>query len=114
MNIAIAGFGWWGQHMAKRLQDHPRFSVVAIVEPDNAKATAIADAGMTGMGIHLTDYFISLFGKVCTVQAVTANRILGRETGDVVSVQLKFQAGMTATLSAILYPPHFIRLHVFG
>jgi len=77
------------------------------------KATAPA-AGMTGMGIHLTDYFIALFGKVVTVQAVTANRILGWETGDVVSVQLTFQAGMTATLSAILYTPHFIRLHVFG
>jgi len=77
------------------------------------KETAPA-AGMTGMGIHLTDYFIALFGPVATVQALTANRVLEWETGDVVSVQLKFKAGMTATLSAILYTPHFIRLHVFG
>jgi predicted dehydrogenase len=77
------------------------------------KETAPA-AGMTGMGIHLTDYFIAAFGKVTTVQALTANRILEWETGDVVTAQLKFEAGMTATLSAILYTPHFIRLHVFG
>jgi len=32
----------------------------------------------------------------------------------VVTVQLKFEAGMTASLSAILYTPHFIRMHVFG
>lgn len=241
LNIAIAGFGWWGQHMAKRLKDNPRFSVSAIIEPDDSrkndiaavglprlkniedalsndnldaiilttpntlheeqviqisnagrhvfcekplgltgasarrsvaacdkagvvlgigherrfepamqrvqkmveenslgtvmhaeaafshdkliavqsgdwrtlKATAPA-AGMTGMGIHLTDYFIALFGPVRTVQALTAKRILDWETGDVVTAQLQFEAGMTATFSAILYTPHFIRLHVFG
>ncbi len=71
-------------------------------------------AGMTGMGIHLTDFFIWMFGEVETVQAVTSDRTLGWETGDVVTVQLKFRHGMTATLSAILNTPHFIRFHVFG
>lgn len=71
-------------------------------------------AGMTGMGIHLTDFMIWLFGPVAQVQAVTADRSLGWDTGDVVSVQLVFQAGMTATLSAILHTPHFMRFHVFG
>ncbi len=71
-------------------------------------------AGMTAMGIHLTDLYISLFGKVKTVQALTAHRILDWETGDVVTVQLGFEAGMTASLSAVLATPHFIRLHVFG
>lgn len=241
LNIAIAGFGWWGQHMATRLKQNSRFTVACIIEPDDnrecdikaagltrlsgisealehsnleaivlttpntlheqqviqiaqaglhvfcekplgitgasarrsvaacekagvvlgigherrfepamkrvrdminnatlgtvmhaeaafshdklihvpkgdwrtRKDTAPA-AGMTGMGIHLTDYFIALFGQVETVQALTAKRILDWETGDVVTVQLKFKAGMTATLSAILYTPHFIRLHVFG
>ncbi len=71
-------------------------------------------AGMTAMGIHLTDLYISFFGPVKTVQAMTADRSLGWETGDVVTVQLGFQAGMTATLSAVLHTPHFIRMHVFG
>ena len=66
------------------------------------------------MGIHLTDLVISFFGPVETVQAMTANRSLGWETGDVVTVQLGFEAGMTATLSAVLHTPHFIRMHVFG
>ena len=77
------------------------------------KAVAPA-AGMTGMGIHLTDLLISFFGRVETVQSMTASRTLGWETGDVVTVQLGFEAGMTATLSAILHTPHFIRMHVFG
>ena len=71
-------------------------------------------AGMTAMGIHLTDLFISFFGRVRTVQAITADRSLGWETGDLVTVQLGFEAGMTATLSAVLHTPHFIRTHVFG
>lgn len=71
-------------------------------------------AGMTAMGIHLTDLLISYFGRVETVQAMTASRSLGWETGDVVTAQLKFEAGMTATLSAVLHTPHFIRMHVFG
>ncbi|MEP3275452.1 MAG: Gfo/Idh/MocA family oxidoreductase [Stappiaceae bacterium] len=71
-------------------------------------------AGMTAMGIHLTDLLISFFGRIKTVQAITADRSLGWETGDLVTVQVLFEAGMTATLSAILHTPHFIRMHVFG
>lgn len=71
-------------------------------------------AGMTAMGIHLTDLLIHFFGRVTTVQAMTASRSLGWETGDVVTVQLRFEAGMTASLSAVLHTPHFIRMHVFG
>lgn len=71
-------------------------------------------AGMTGMGIHLSDLLISFFGRVDTVQALVGHRSLGWETGDVVTVQLGFEAGMTATFSAILHTPHFIRMHVFG
>ena len=71
-------------------------------------------AGMTGMGIHLTDFMIWMIGPVKTVQGLTARRELAWETGDVVTVQLGFHAGMTATLSALLATPHFIRYHVFG
>jgi len=71
-------------------------------------------AGMTQMGIHLTDMLIWFFGRVETVSAVVTSRSLGWDTGDVVSVQLKFEAGMTATLQAILHTPHFLRTHVFG
>lgn len=241
LNVAIAGFGWWGQHMVRRLKDNEKIDVAAIVEPDPARHAeiaahdlrhlvdfdlALADvtidavilttpntmheeqvvraaaagkhvfcekplgltgdsarrsvaacekagvslgigherrfepaliavrrmidegalgtimhaeaafshdkligvrtgdwrtlketapaAGMTGMGIHLTDLFIAMFGPVQTVQALTARRVLDWETGDVVTAQFRFESGMTATLSAILYTPHFIRYHVFG
>lgn len=78
-----------------------------------SKAFAPA-AGMTQMGIHLTDLLIAFYGPVASLHAFTADRSLGWETGDVVTVQLQFKAGMTATLQAILHTPHFIRTHVFG
>jgi len=71
-------------------------------------------AGMTQMGIHLTDMLIWFFGRVRSVVAFTADRSLGWETGDVVTVQMQFEEGMTATIQAILNTPHFIRTHVFG
>lgn len=71
-------------------------------------------AGMTAMGIHLTDLMIWFFGRVETVQAMTSKRSLHWETGDVVTVQLGFESGMTANVAAVLHTPHFIRMHVFG
>ena len=78
-----------------------------------SKAMAPA-AGMTQMGIHLTDLMIGFFGRVARVAAFTADRSLGWETGDVVAVQLQFRSGITAQLQAILHTPHFLRTHVFG
>ncbi|MCF3592405.1 Gfo/Idh/MocA family oxidoreductase [Rhodobacteraceae bacterium LMO-12] len=71
-------------------------------------------ASMTATGIHLSDLMISFFGPVESLHAFTSDRSLGWETGDVVTVQMKFEAGMTATFSAVLHTPHFIRMHVFG
>jgi predicted dehydrogenase len=84
--------------------------------PDSWRTTkAFAPAaGMTQMGIHLTDLLIAFYGPVAALHAFTADRSLGWETGDVVTVQMQFKAGMTATLQAILHTPHFIRTHVFG
>ena len=240
-NVVIAGFGWWGQHMARRLTDHADIAVLGVVEPDVAKHDDIAAAnlqafetldtavmredvdavilttpnplheeqviqcagagkhvfcekplgltaasarksveackeagvqlgigherrfetamltlknaidsdelgtimhaeaafshdklinvpkgdwrtskaispaaGMTAMGIHLTDLLISFFGRVETVQAMTSDRSLGWGDGRCRHVQLGFEAGMTASLNAVLHTPHFIRMHVFG
>lgn len=71
-------------------------------------------AGMTAMGIHLTDAYLSLFGPVSDVHAFTARRALDFETGDVVSVTLRFESGVTGFISAVLKTPLFLRLTVFG
>jgi predicted dehydrogenase len=71
-------------------------------------------AGMTGMGIHLTDLMLWLFGPVDTVQAQVRDRVLGWPTGDMVVAQLGFRAGMTAHFNALLATPFAMRFQVFG
>ncbi len=89
--------------------------LIAVPANDWRASKAVSPAaGMTAMGIHLSDLMISFFGPVEALHAFTADRSLGWETGDVVTVQMKFKAGMTATFSAVLHTPHFIRMHVFG
>jgi len=71
-------------------------------------------AGMTGMGIHLTDAFISMFGPITEVFASTAQRVRPAENGDVVSVDVRFASGATGYLNAILVTPLYLRFTVFG
>ena len=71
-------------------------------------------AGMTAMGVHLTDLFLDLFGPVVDVFAVTASRVAYRQTGDVVSVLLRFGSGATGYVNAVLVTPLYIALTVFG
>lgn len=71
-------------------------------------------AGMTAMGIHLTDGFIDLFGPVSEVYAATTSRVAYKDNGDVISVHLRFASGATAYLNAILVTPLYIGLTVFG
>jgi predicted dehydrogenase len=71
-------------------------------------------AGMTGMGIHLTDLFLWLFGPVQTVQSQVRDRVLGWPTGDMVVAQMGFRAGMTAHFNSILCTPFSMRLQVYG
>ncbi|WP_088344528.1 MULTISPECIES: Gfo/Idh/MocA family oxidoreductase [Rhodomicrobium] len=71
-------------------------------------------AGMTAMGIHLTDAFVHLFGPIAEVFAMTASRVTYPDNGDVLSVQCRFASGATGHLNAILVTPLYINFVVFG
>lgn len=71
-------------------------------------------AGMTAMGIHLSDLYVSLFGPVREVFASTASRVAYPENGDVISALLRFESGATGYFNAILVTPHYLCLTVFG
>jgi predicted dehydrogenase len=77
-------------------------------------ATESPAAGFTAMGIHLSDAYVNLFGRATEVHAMTAKRVLEGDNGDVVSVLLRFDNGVTAYLNAILYTPLYLRFCVFG
>jgi predicted dehydrogenase len=71
-------------------------------------------AGMTAMGIHLTDAFVHLFGPVAEVFAMTTSRVAYPDNGDVISAQVRFASGATGHFKAILVTPLYINFTVFG
>ena len=71
-------------------------------------------AGMTAMGIHLTDAFIHMLGPISEVFAATTSRVAYKDNGDVLSVLMRFASGPTGYINAILVTPLYIRLAVFG
>lgn len=79
-----------------------------------ANPTDAPAAGMTGMGIHLTDAYLNMFGPIEEIYAQTARRVMANPSGDVVSVQVRFESGAIGFLNAILVTPLFLRYHVFG
>lgn len=84
------------------------------IKPGDWRADPRNPAAMTGMGIHLTDAFLELFGPATEVYAAAAGIVSDRVNGDIVSVQMRFASGATAFASAILETPLFIGLRVFG
>ena len=79
--------------------------------------TSVIDApaaAMTAMGIHQTDAYIHMLGDIAEVHAQTARRVVPSGSGDVVSVQMRFESGATGYFSAILVTPLFLRFQVFG
>jgi predicted dehydrogenase len=89
---------------------------LAAVPEDNWRASTVdaPAAGMTAMGIHLTDLYLDLFGPITEVYAQTAQRVSKRPNGDVVSAHFRFASGATGYLNAILVTPLYIGMTVFG
>lgn len=90
--------------------------ILAGLSPDNwrlAPSEAPA-AGMTGMGVHLTDSFVEMVGPIAEVYAMTARRVFEHPSSDVVSTLVRFENGATGHLNAISATPFFMRFHVFG
>ena len=110
----IVTSGEIGTHMhAEANFSHDIFASVAV---DNWRASReeAPAAGMTGMGVHLTDLLISMLGPVEAVAAQTARRALDLPTGDVVTVQLSFESGATGFVGAISSTPYYGRFTIFG
>ena len=64
-------------------------------------------AGMTGMGIHLTDSYIDMLGLISEVSAITVKRVVEMPAGDIVSVQFRFASGATGYLCAVSATPYY-------
>ena len=71
-------------------------------------------AGWTGMGVHLTDFMISLFGPIQWVSAASDRRILKLPSGDVVTTQFQFKDRTVGTINVVSKTPYYARFAVFG
>jgi len=69
---------------------------------------------LSAMAIHLTDAYLYLCGSITEVFAYSTKRVGNWGAGDVLTVQLKFESGLTGSLSTILVTPMFVRCQVFG
>ena len=71
-------------------------------------------AGWTGMGVHLTDFMISLFGPIQWVNAASDRRVLKLPSGDVVTTQFQFKDRTMGTINVVSKTPYYARFAVFG
>ncbi|MBT6536082.1 MAG: Gfo/Idh/MocA family oxidoreductase [Rhodospirillaceae bacterium] len=71
-------------------------------------------AGWTGMGVHLTDMMISMFGPIQWINAASDRRVLNLPSGDVVTTQFQFKDRTLGTINVVSKTPYYARFAVFG
>jgi predicted dehydrogenase len=74
----------------------------------------VPSGGMTGMGIHMIDQMICLFGPIVMVHAQSLRRLLTFDIDDTTSMLFKFENGMTGYLGTMTATTMNWRLQVFG
>lgn len=70
--------------------------------------------GMTGMGIHILDAFVSLAGGIVSVDAQSFRLALPIDIDDTTSVLLRFRNGCTGYLGTISATSYNWRIQAFG
>jgi predicted dehydrogenase len=76
---------------------------------------AQAPAGLlTALGVHITDLFQFIGGRVEEVRAMTAHRSADFPADDVLSVHFRFASGVTGVMSNLATTPFYHRLALFG
>jgi len=74
-----------------------------------------APAGLyTGVGVHLTDLFVSLAGPVAWVEARTASKIFEPPAVDVLTAKIGFASGVHASLTCLSATPFYGRFTAQG
>lgn len=89
--------------------------VLRLAENDWRKDPAHAPAGLlTGLGVHITDWFQSVFGPVGRVAAETVRGSRMGGTDETVAVKFAFESGVLGWLCCLSVTPFYFRLAVFG
>jgi predicted dehydrogenase len=70
--------------------------------------------GMTGRGVHVVDAFLYLGGRMETVHAQSARRVLGYGLDDTTSMLFRYRSGASGYLGTIIATAETWRMQVFG
>lgn len=70
--------------------------------------------GMSGMGIHMVDAVIDLFGPIKMVRAISKRRALTVDIDDTTPMLFEFESGMTGYLGTLAATVPTQRIEVFG
>lgn len=77
--------------------------------PDESPA-----GGLTGLGIHMIDAFISLVGEIREVRAVSHARVITTGIDDTTFATFRFANGMTGYMGTLFSTPMLWHVRVFG
>lgn len=90
--------------------------LLANVDPNDWRASPEESPipALSAMAIHLTDAYQYLCGPIAEVFAYATKRVGNWGTGDVFTLQLKFESGLTGSMSSILVTPMYVRFQAFG
>jgi predicted dehydrogenase len=70
--------------------------------------------GMTGRGVHLVDAYLYLAGRIESVHAQSARRVLRHGLDDTTSMLFRFRSGASGYLGTVIATEETWRMQVFG
>jgi predicted dehydrogenase len=70
--------------------------------------------GMTGRGVHVVDAFLYLAGRIDSVHAQSARRVLRYGLDDTTSMLFRFKSGASGYLGTVIATAETWRMQVFG
>lgn len=70
--------------------------------------------GMTGRGVHVVDAFLYLAGRIDSVHAQSARRVLRHGLDDTTSMLIRFRSGASGYLGTVIATAETWRMQVFG
>ncbi|HEY7658266.1 MAG TPA: Gfo/Idh/MocA family oxidoreductase [Burkholderiales bacterium] len=70
--------------------------------------------GMTGRGVHVVDAFLYLAGRIASVHAQSARRVLKYGLDDTTSMLFRFRSGASGYLGTVIATAETWRMQIFG
>ena len=112
LRLAVSGALGTLQHLEVNWS-HNLFANAPVIGWRQDKKQAPAGT-LTALGVHLTDYMQTIAGPIAELTARMGDRSADFPGDDIISVQFRFESGVTGTMCNIAATPFYQRISVFG